>query len=98
MKVSLDRKSETTSDLHDFRKADVAEFGTAEAEITKAEQPIRFIRIAFGEKPCRAGIWRKKLHHRQVIDVWMKGIHEKLDPVGDCQQGACLHWDAPEAF
>src|SRR3954470_11031114 len=98
MKVSLDRKSEATSYLHNFRKADVTEFGAAEAEIAETEEPVRFIRIALGEKPCCPGVWRKELHDWQVIGVWTKGIHEKLDAVGDRQEGTHLHWEAPAAF
>src|ERR1700694_3136065 len=56
MNVSLDGKSEATSDLHDFRKADVSEFGKAEAQVAEAEEAIRIIRIAFGKEPGRCAV------------------------------------------
>ena len=91
MEVAFDGKTKRAAHVHDLGKAHETELWAAEAKVTEAEQPIRFVRVAFRKKPSRVGIWGEQLANGFMVALVRKRIDQKPDTVFDSEKICRCH-------
>ena len=70
IEVALNRQAELAAHVLDLAEHQVAEFGTAHAKVTQAEQAnVLAFGTGFRDEPCRSTIRREQLHDRERIEA-----------------------------